>query len=134
MSGGSFFRQRWLQALLLGLVLFVAAEQALKITSSPNFFPTVLLIGAFLIPIVFVIYIYEYERKQDITRHVESPLTLVVSCFLLGGIIGTIVAIRDHELVLKVDESTNTKMTFIKDAVRQVITDTASLPTEPADK
>ena len=38
-----------------------------------------------------------------------------------GGMIGTIVEIRDQEVVVKVDESTNTKIRFARSAVQQVL-------------
>ena len=38
-----------------------------------------------------------------------------------GGLIGTIVEIKDDELVLKVDESTNTKIHFSRAAVHSVL-------------
>jgi preprotein translocase subunit YajC len=38
-----------------------------------------------------------------------------------GGLIGTIVEIKDDELVLKVDESTNTKIHFSRAAVASVL-------------
>ena len=40
-----------------------------------------------------------------------------------GGVIGTIISVKDNEVVLKVDESTNTKVTFIKSAIQRVLTD-----------
>jgi len=39
----------------------------------------------------------------------------------LGGIIGTVVELRDDEVVLRVDEATNTKITFAKSAVQGVM-------------
>lgn len=39
----------------------------------------------------------------------------------LGGIIGTVVEMRDDEVVLRVDEATNTKITFAKSAVQGVM-------------
>lgn len=39
----------------------------------------------------------------------------------MGGLIGTIVEIKDDELVLKVDESTNTKIHFSRAAVQSVL-------------
>lgn len=39
----------------------------------------------------------------------------------IGGIIGTVSEIRDEEIVVKIDDSTNTKMTFAKSAIQQVI-------------
>ena len=47
-----------------------------------------------------------------------------------GGIIGTIVGMKENEVVLKVDETTNTKMTFLKDAVWQVVQDDTQLTME----
>jgi preprotein translocase subunit YajC len=39
----------------------------------------------------------------------------------IGGIIGTVVEVRDGEVVLKVDESNNTKMRFNRSAIKDVI-------------
>ncbi|MCC7291383.1 MAG: preprotein translocase subunit YajC [Phycisphaerales bacterium] len=39
----------------------------------------------------------------------------------IGGIIGTVVSVKESEVVLKVDESTNTKMTFARRAIQQVL-------------
>jgi preprotein translocase subunit YajC len=47
-----------------------------------------------------------------------------------GGILGTVVGIKENEVVLKVDETTNTKMTFLKDAVWQVVQDDTELTME----
>ena len=38
----------------------------------------------------------------------------------IGGIIGTVVEVRDDELVLKIDESNNTKIRVIRSAVGKV--------------
>lgn len=39
----------------------------------------------------------------------------------IGGVIGSVVEIKPDTIVLKVDESSNTRMTFTRDAVQQVI-------------
>jgi preprotein translocase subunit YajC len=41
----------------------------------------------------------------------------------IGGVLGTVVDVRDSEIVVKVDESSNTKMTFIRSAIHRVLTD-----------
>jgi len=46
----------WLRILLLGVVLSIASEEALRITGDANFIPTVILLGAFVIPVTFVAY------------------------------------------------------------------------------
>ncbi|MCH7721524.1 MAG: preprotein translocase subunit YajC [Planctomycetes bacterium] len=45
----------------------------------------------------------------------------------IGGIVGTIVSVKEKEVVVKVDESTNTKMTFSKRAIQQLIDDDSDL-------
>ena len=40
-----------------------------------------------------------------------------------GGVIGTVVSVKDTEVVVKVDESTNTKMTFLKSSIQKILSD-----------
>jgi protease PrsW len=82
----SLFRQRWFQIAVGGIVLFGVAEIALVTTGNPLFFPTVILLGAFVIPVTFVTYFYEYVRDRDIS------LPLLTTCFVVGGILGVITA------------------------------------------
>jgi RsiW-degrading membrane proteinase PrsW (M82 family) len=80
------FLTPWLWILIAGIVLFFGAEEALRITNNPNFFPTVLLVGAFTIPIAFVSYFYDHVRDRDIS------LALLTTCFIVGGTVGLIAA------------------------------------------
>ena len=41
----------------------------------------------------------------------------------IGGIYGTVITVKNDEVILKVDESTNTKMTFLKSAIQRIVTD-----------
>ncbi len=41
----------------------------------------------------------------------------------IGGIIGAVVEVRDDELVLKIDETNNTKMRITRSAIGKVITE-----------
>jgi RsiW-degrading membrane proteinase PrsW (M82 family) len=83
-------KHKWLWVGIVGVLLFVAAEQALRFTGNPNFFPTVLLLGSFTIPVAFVTYVYERERRLD--RHSGSPLMTAALSFLVGGAIGVVAA------------------------------------------
>jgi len=40
-----------------------------------------------------------------------------------GGIIGVVVEVRDNEVILKVDESNNTRLHFAKQAIQHVFAD-----------
>ena len=39
----------------------------------------------------------------------------------IGGILGTVVEVRDTDVLVKVDESTNTKIKFTRSAIHHVI-------------
>lgn len=58
------------------------------------------------------------EREDMYARMTKNDRVVTV-----GGVLGTIVAVKDDEVVLKVDESTNTKMTFLRSSVQRIISD-----------
>src|SRR5829696_5508066 len=79
-------RRRWFQIFVSGLVLLYLVERTLVATSDPNYVPSVILLGAFLVPITFVTYLYERLPDWDV------PLPAIAVCFLWGGVLGTVVA------------------------------------------
>src|SRR5919199_788016 len=79
-------RRRWLQVLVGGLVLLYLVERTLLATRDLVFVPSVLLLGAFLVPVAFVVYLDERMPKWEV------PLTPVAICFVWGGVLGTSVA------------------------------------------
>ncbi len=74
----------WLRTLLLGIVLFIVAATIMALTSNINLYPTVLLIGNFLIPVVFVAFLYDHQHMSEL-----SPV-MVAKSFCLGGILGVL--------------------------------------------
>jgi RsiW-degrading membrane proteinase PrsW (M82 family) len=79
-------RYSWLLVLLLGGGLFKLDEQTLVHTGDPNYVPSVVLIGAAVVPIAFVAFVYGRRLPYDV------PTSVVVATALVGGIIGTVVA------------------------------------------
>ena len=81
-----------------------------------------MMIGLALMIGVFYFVLMRGNRKQQRERtDLLSNLSKNDKVMTIGGIIGTVVQVRDNEVVLKVDESNNTKMTFIKKSIQQVI-------------
>ena len=81
-------------------------------------------IGLILMIVVFYFFIIRGNQKQKKQR--QAMLSAVQKgnrVVTAGGIIGTVVAIRDNEITLKVDETTNTKMTFLRSAIQNVLTE-----------
>lgn len=79
-------RRAWFQILVSGIVLFYALNRVLQATQNPNFVPTLLVLGAFLVPVVLVLWVYEHPLPEPI------PASAVVWNFLWGGALGVIVA------------------------------------------
>lgn len=44
----------------------------------------------------------------------------------IGGIIGTVVEVKDNEVIVKVDESSNTRMRFSRSAIQGIISEEAA--------
>ena len=83
-----------------------------------------MLIGLGLMLGVFYFVIVRGNRKQERKRKdLLGNLGKNDKVMTIGGIVGRVVTVRENEVVLKVDESTNTKMTFSKKAIQQVMTD-----------
>jgi protease PrsW len=76
----------WFQVLATGTVLFFIVHAAFLRTDNPNFVPTLLLLGAFIVPTSFLLYVYEREPVRDI------PLPMLAVCFLWGGVVATVAA------------------------------------------
>jgi RsiW-degrading membrane proteinase PrsW (M82 family) len=97
-----FIKSEWFRIFVVGILLFFAAEQALKLTGNPKFVPTVLILGAFVVPVSFVAFFYGQERAIDKLVQVEAPLRIVVVCFSVGGFIGVITAgLMEYETLTK---------------------------------
>lgn len=79
-------RWAWLPVLLVGTGLFIAVQQALVITGNPALVPSLLVLGALVIPVSFVIYIDGRNPAYDV------PLSVLLSCALLGGVLGAALA------------------------------------------
>jgi hypothetical protein len=56
----------WIQVLFGGLILFYALNNVYQATGNPNFVPSLLVLGAFLVPVVLVLWVYEHPLPERI--------------------------------------------------------------------
>jgi len=77
---------RWTWVLVGGLGLFLVADQLIKLTGGANFLPLLVVLGAFIMPVTFVVFIY--ERLPLANKNIRW----VLASFFVGGIIGLIMA------------------------------------------
>ncbi len=50
----------------------------------------------------------------------------------IGGVLGTVVDVRDNEVVVKVDETNNVKIRFVRTAIKEVISESVTAPEKKA--
>lgn len=78
--------------------------------------------------IIFLFLTTRSQRKREKRQREEMYASLSKNDRVLtvGGVIGTVMVVKDNEVVLKVDESNNIKMTFLKSAIQKIITEDAA--------
>ncbi len=89
-----------------------------------SLFPFALALGL----LAFMILSSRSQRKREKRQREEmhAKLTKNDRVLTIGGIIGTVMSVRDNEVILKVDETTNTKMTFLKSAIQRTMDEPAT--------
>lgn len=81
----------------------------------------ILAIGFIVIMYVFIL---TNSRKEKRNRaEMLAKLRKGVKIETVGGVLGTVLEVRDNELVVKVDENNNTRMRFARAAVKTVLDD-----------
>ena len=79
-------RHAWLGVLLVGTGLFIAEERTLVATQNPNLVPSAILLGASIVPLAFLAFVYGRRLPYRV------PGAAVAVAAFLGGVIGTVVA------------------------------------------
>jgi RsiW-degrading membrane proteinase PrsW (M82 family) len=76
----------WWKVLLIGAVFYVLGLGVLALTGNPNLFPTVVMVGSFLVPVAYVAFFYEHRHYSKLTL----PTTALSMVY--GGLLGVIAA------------------------------------------
>jgi preprotein translocase subunit YajC len=61
----------------------------------------------------------EQQQRDDMLKNLKRGDRVITA----GGILGAVVDVRDSEVMLKVDESSNAKIKFTRDAIKRVLTE-----------
>ena len=83
----------------------------------------------FMLPILLVfglVIIWSMFRQRKEQKKRDELLSAVKKrdkVQTIGGVIGSVVEVKSNIVVLKVDESSNTRMTFARSAIQQILTD-----------
>ena len=71
---------------------------------------------------LFYLFIFRNKKSQENQRKsMLDQLKRGDRIKTIGGILGTVIEAKDDEVLVKVDESSNTKIRFIRSAIHQVL-------------
>ena len=75
--------------------------------------------------VIFGLFFFMMTRSQSKEKKKRATMIAALSkgdkVQTVGGVLGTVVEVRDTEIVVKVDENTNTRMRFGRSAVQSVL-------------
>ena len=80
--------------------------------------PLLLLLGVF-----YVLILLPQRREKKKRKEMLGALKKNSKVQTIGGVIGTVTDIRDDEVTVKVDESSNVRMRFSRGAISQVLSE-----------
>ena len=73
--------------------------------------------------IMYFVMIRPQKKKQQEQKKMLQEVGKGTRIRTIGGIIGTIVSEQEDEVVIKIDETTNTKMRIVRSAIGKVLTE-----------
>ncbi len=97
----------------------VGAEGQQKGPLSSIWFPLILM----MLVMYFFIFRSPRKRQQQQLEKMQTSLRRNVRVRTIGGILGTVVEVKNDEVVLKIDEANNTKIRVTVGAVAKVLSE-----------
>ena len=94
-------------------------------TTRPGFFgggPQQFIFIGLMLFMMYLILFRGPRKKQQQHKQMMQALTKNDRVQTIGGIIGTVVDIKDDEITLKIDESNNTKIKILRSAISRNMT------------
>ena len=82
---------------------------------------TIWLMLAMVLVMYFFIFRGPRKRQEQQAQKMKTSLQRNVRVRTIGGIIGTVVDVREDEVVIKIDETNNTKMRVTMGAIGKVL-------------
>jgi protease PrsW len=109
-------RRGWVQIFVGGLIMLCLVEWALVATGNPNYISSVIVLGAFLVPVTFVSYLLERLPSWDV------PLRPVVICFVWGGVLGVVVAgVLEYDVARRLGVLPTLGIGLIEEAAKLIV-------------
>ncbi|MCD4657486.1 MAG: preprotein translocase subunit YajC [Planctomycetes bacterium] len=98
----------------------IFAQDAPAQDASGGLLSMVLMIGMLFVVMYFFM-IRPQSKKQKALESMRRELSKNDKVMTTGGLIGFVTKIKDNEVVLKIDEGNNTRVTVVKGAIVHII-------------
>ena len=109
-------KRAWFWVFAIGIILFIIADSIAQNTSDSSYIPLVIVLGAMIVPVTFVIYFYEHIKDRDISR-----LFLTI-CFVVGGGIGVgAAAIVEYNSLTTLDPGSLVVVGLIEESAKMIV-------------
>jgi len=103
----------WWRVLLIGLFFYIATLVALVLTGNPILFPTVVMVGSFMIPVTYVAFFYDHRHLSRLT------VPAIARAFIYGGLFGVIAAsVLEPLFIRRLDFATAFSVGLIEEFVK----------------
>jgi protease PrsW len=79
-------RNSWIKVLITASIFYVLLLVTLLLTRNTNLFPTLVIVGSFMVPVAYVAFIYERRHLSRLT------MPTVSLAFFYGGLLGIVAA------------------------------------------
>ena len=86
-----------------------------------SFFPIALMVA--LVGFMLLTARSQKKREKRERDELHARLSKNDRVLTVGGVIGTVMSVKETEVVVKVDETTNTKITFLKTSIQRILED-----------
>ena len=87
---------------------------------SPGGFPSMLLPFILIIALFWFVMMGGQRREKKKRAKMLGALAKGNKVQTVGGILGTVVEVRDHDVVVKVDENANIRLKFTRSAIQSI--------------
>jgi preprotein translocase subunit YajC len=117
----------------VGLLNLVAQAPTTSAATKPSILDLFTSLPFTLLIAMLVFYIFMGKGKRGDEKKRKTMLTSLKKgdrVQTIGGIIGSVVDVRESDVLLKVDESSNTKIRFLRTAIHRVVDEDAKSETK----
>jgi RsiW-degrading membrane proteinase PrsW (M82 family) len=110
---GAPVRNSWWRVLLIGFLFYFATLLALVLTGNPVLFPTVVMVGSFMIPVTYVAFFYDRRYLSRLT------VPAIAQGFIYGGLFGVLAAsLLEPLFIRRLDLTTAFSVGLIEEFVK----------------